>query len=92
MASSEMTSFRLPGDVVAALRKRASENGEPLSDLLRRAALLVLGKCPTCGQPIPATGEARAREPGRVDKLEEYVAETRRDPVFAAEYEKQHDD
>ena len=47
---SEMTSFRLPGDLLAALRQRADENGEPLSDVLRRAVLLVLGKCPTCGQ------------------------------------------
>ena len=45
-----MTSFRLSPDLVEALRKHAEENGESLSDVLRRAALLVLGICPTCGQ------------------------------------------
>jgi hypothetical protein len=45
-----MTSFRLPGDVVSALRKMAEENGETVSDLLRRGALMILGTCPTCGQ------------------------------------------
>ena len=49
MADTEMTSFRLPGDVVAALRKVADENGETVSDLLRRGALMILGICPTCG-------------------------------------------
>lgn len=47
-----MTSARLPADVVAALRKRAGENGETVSDLLRRGALMVLGICPTCGRPV----------------------------------------
>jgi hypothetical protein len=46
---TEMTSFRLPADLVAALKERAAENGESLSDALRRGALMVLGKCPTCG-------------------------------------------
>jgi hypothetical protein len=50
MADTEMTSFRLPGDVVAALRKMADEGGETVSDLLRRGALMILGTCPTCGQ------------------------------------------
>ena len=35
------------------LKKRAEENGESLSDLLRRGALMVLGICPTCGQKAP---------------------------------------
>ena len=54
MANDEMTSFRLPADLVAALRQHAAENGESLSDTLRRGALIVLGICPTCGQPAPA--------------------------------------
>ena len=53
MADSEMTSFRLSVDLVAALKQRAADNGEPLSDLLRRGALMVLGICPTCGQKAP---------------------------------------
>jgi hypothetical protein len=52
------TSFRLPGDITAALRKMADENGETISDLLRRGALMVLGICPTCGQEWKATGTA----------------------------------
>lgn len=48
-----MASFRLPGDLAAALRQHATENGESLSDVMRRAALLVLGFCPTCGQKVP---------------------------------------
>jgi len=60
-----MTSFRLPGDIVAALRKHADDSGETLSDVLRRGALMVLGTCPTCGQkaPAPMSGE----EPGDGD-------------------------
>ena len=53
MAEKEMVSFLLPADVAAALRKPADENGEPVSDMLRRGTLMVLGFCPTCGQPIP---------------------------------------
>ena len=49
-ARTEMASFRLPGDLVAALRSLAEENGESMSDVLRRAALMVLGICPTCGR------------------------------------------
>jgi hypothetical protein len=49
---TEMTSFRLPGDVVAALRVLAEENGETLTDVLRKGALMVLGKCPTCGRDV----------------------------------------
>jgi ribbon-helix-helix CopG family protein len=48
MTQREMTSFRLEPEIVAALRKHAEERGESLSDVLRRAALLVLGYCPTC--------------------------------------------
>lgn len=53
MADTEMASARLPGDIVTALRKMADESGETMSDLLRRGALMVLGICPTCGQPAP---------------------------------------
>ena len=52
-----MASARLPGDMVAALKQRAAENGESLSDLLRRGALMVLGICPTCGQKAPQQQE-----------------------------------
>ena len=45
------TSFRLPADMVEALRKKGNETGESMSDLLRRGALMVLGTCPTCGRP-----------------------------------------
>jgi hypothetical protein len=62
MADSEMTSFRLPADLVAALRQRAAENGESLSDLLRRGALMVLGICPTCGQSAPQQQGGRPGE------------------------------
>ena len=48
MTGKEMTSFRLDAQIVAALRKHAGERGETLSDVLRHAALLVLGYCPTC--------------------------------------------
>jgi hypothetical protein len=61
MPDTEMTSFRLTADLVAALKQRAAENGEPLSDILRRGALMVLGICPTCGQKAP--GET-GTEPG----------------------------
>jgi hypothetical protein len=52
MAETEMASFRLPGDIVAALRKLAEDRGETLSDVLRQAALAKLGICPTCGRTI----------------------------------------
>lgn len=58
MADKEMTSFRLDGDVVAALRKHAEERGETLTETLRRAALMILGKCPTCGQAVPEAAAA----------------------------------
>lgn len=48
-----MASFRLPAELAAALRKHATENDESLSDVMRRAALMVLGICPTCGQKAP---------------------------------------
>jgi hypothetical protein len=51
-----MASFRLPADLVTALRQRATEDGESLSDILRRGALMVLGVCPTCGQKAPQEG------------------------------------
>lgn len=61
-----MTSFRLPGDVVAALRKLGSETGETMSELLRRGALVVLGICPTCGREANLMTEPKdtAREGG----------------------------
>lgn len=45
-------SVRLPGDVVAALKERAKDNGETVSDAIRRGALMVLGICPTCGRKV----------------------------------------
>lgn len=57
MPETEMASARLPGDMVAALKQKAAENGESLSDLLRRGALMVLGICPTCGQKAPQQQE-----------------------------------
>lgn len=53
MASDEMASFRLQSDIVKALKERAAQNEESLSDILRRGALMVLGVCPTCGQKAP---------------------------------------
>jgi hypothetical protein len=53
-----MASFRLPGDLVAALRQRAADNDESMSDILRRGALMVLGICPTCGQKAPGEDTA----------------------------------
>lgn len=64
-ADTEMASARLPADLVAALRKRAGERGESMSDLLRQGALLILGICPTCGQKAPA---ATTGETGESDK------------------------
>jgi hypothetical protein len=68
VADTEMASARLPADIVAALKKRADEGGESLSDLLRRGALMVLGICPTCGQKAPEAsatdGTAATREAG----------------------------
>ncbi len=63
MPKTEMASFRLPGDVVAALRTRAEVTGETFSDVLRRAALQLLGICPTCGQAIPGE-EPEGKEAG----------------------------
>lgn len=57
---TEMTSFRLPADMIFALRKLAEDGGESMSDLLRRGALMVLGICPTCGQPAPREDGERA--------------------------------
>jgi uncharacterized Zn finger protein (UPF0148 family) len=48
-----MASFRLPADLMAALRQRGDETGESVSDLLRHGALMLPGICPTCGQPAP---------------------------------------
>ena len=54
VSKTELTSFRLPAEVAAALRKLSSETGETVSDLLRRGALTVLGICPTCGRGVEA--------------------------------------
>jgi hypothetical protein len=62
MANSPPTSFRLPADVLAALRERGEETGESVSDMLRQGALMVLGICPTCGQKAPA---ATDNDPGK---------------------------
>ena len=62
MADAPPTSFRLPADVLAALRRRGEETGESVSDMLRAGALMVLGICPTCGQKTPAPEEQSAQE------------------------------
>jgi hypothetical protein len=58
----ERASFRLPTDLMAALKAHAAETGESFSDALRRGALMVLGICPTCGQKAPAPNEP---DPGK---------------------------
>ena len=60
---TQVASFRLSADLVAALRQRADENGESLSDALRRGVLMIIGKCPTCGQDAPH-GPPLSRERG----------------------------
>jgi len=60
MADTEMTSFRLPADLLKALRERGETSGDSLSDTLRYAVLLFLGICPTCGQRVAVTGAAEA--------------------------------
>jgi hypothetical protein len=60
VSDDKVASIRLPGDLAAALKRHAEENGETLSDAMRRGALMVLGICPTCGRPAgdtPATAE-----------------------------------
>jgi hypothetical protein len=47
-----MISLRLPPDLAEGLRRHADGTGTSVSDLLRRAALELLGTCPTCGQPV----------------------------------------
>lgn len=49
--SKDMVSVRMPADLLAAMRRLADDRGESLSDVLRRASLLVLGICPTCERP-----------------------------------------
>ena len=58
MTDSEMTSFRLPTELMTALREHAKKNDEPLSDVLRRAVLLLIGICPTCGHKIEPKADA----------------------------------
>jgi hypothetical protein len=65
VADSEMASARLPADLVAALKQRAVQNDESLSDLLRRGALMVLGICPTCGQKAPGAENGSEKEEPR---------------------------
>lgn len=55
----EMLSVRMPFELGAALRAHAYETGESLSDVLRRAALLVLGRCPTCERNWPQSAKDR---------------------------------
>lgn len=62
MSDTEMASARLPAELAAALKKHAQENGETLSDTMRRGVLMVLGICPTCGQKSPAGNEP---DPGK---------------------------
>ena len=57
MSDDKMASIRLPGDLAAALRQHAEENGETFSDAMRRGALMVLGICPTCGRKAPDPAE-----------------------------------
>lgn len=54
----EPVSVRLPADLVAALRQKASDDGSTLSDVLRQGALGMLGICPTCEQPVPSRAPA----------------------------------
>jgi hypothetical protein len=56
-----MTSFRLDAEIVTALRKRADERGESLSDVMRSAALLILGYCPTCHQKVETESDDHHR-------------------------------
>jgi hypothetical protein len=63
MTEAQPTSFRLPVDVLAALRQRGEETGESISDMLRQGALMILGICPTCGQKTP-TVEAATEKAG----------------------------
>lgn len=64
MADAPPTSFRLPVDVLAALRLRGEETGESVSDMIRQGVLMLLGICPTCGQKAPDTGQERSDEKG----------------------------
>lgn len=57
-----ITAFPLPAGLLAALREHAEENGETLADVMRRAALTLLGACPTCGQPAPK--DPAPKDPG----------------------------
>ena len=50
-AQMEPVSVRMTADLVKALRDRADEQGCSFSDVIRDAALLALGLCPTCGRP-----------------------------------------
>ena len=39
-------------DVTRAMQELANQRGETFSDVMRDAALLLLGNCPTCGHKI----------------------------------------
>ncbi len=56
----EMFSVRMPPELGAALRAHAEETGESMSDVIRRAALLALGRCPTCERDWPEAREVTA--------------------------------
>lgn len=56
MAKDDMASVRMPADLLKALRGRAEAEGVSLSDIMRQAALIALGVCPTCGQPGQPVG------------------------------------
>ena len=64
VSDDKVASIRLPAELAAALKRHAEENGETLSDAMRRGALMVLGICPTCGQPASAPERAEAGESG----------------------------
>ena len=52
MASKPAVSLRMDPDMVTAVQALADQSGETFSDIMRRGALMVLGKCPTCGHKI----------------------------------------
>lgn len=68
-AAKEMVSVRMPAELVTALREHAEGGGESLSDVLRRAALMVLGICPTCERPIEQRSVAREQDDGTPDGM-----------------------
>ena len=51
-ATGSPVSVRLDAEVISALKLAAEQRGETFSDVVRSAALIYLGKCPTCGHEI----------------------------------------